>query len=65
MEPSRAQPSGSQAVVSRCLGPHSAVCLAMAAGVCWNSGVFFFIENTEFSDFVRERTETTIFSKKV
>ena len=47
MEPSRTQPSGSQAVVSRCLGPHSAVCLAIAAGVCWNSKVFF-IDNLYF-----------------
>ena len=44
MEPSRAQPSGSQAVVSRCLGSHSAVCLAIAAGVCWNSKVFFYMK---------------------
>ena len=42
MEPSRTQPSGSQAVVSQCLGLHSAVCLVMAAGVCWNSRVFFY-----------------------
>ena len=42
MEPSRTQPSGSQAVVSQCLGLHSVVCLVTAAGVCWNSRVFFY-----------------------
>ena len=64
MEVSRTQPSGSQAVVSQRLGLHSAVCLVMAAGVCWNSKVFF-IEHLDFFDFVRKCTETSIFSKKV
>ena len=57
VRPSRTQPSGSQAAVSQCLGLHSVVWLVMAAGVCWNSMVFF-IENLEFSDFARKCTKT-------